>query len=679
MANDIFKGLLDKSSSPGSTWGELAGAYLSSGRKKDTRARNVLLATLFFNAKEASMQSKVLKNLEELEREKSFEIDKLSTQYEKQQKLLAENELYENSLYKDDLGQEHSTYFRKKSNDDFIARYGSIPQANTEGYGEYQKFVNAQEKGYIDRHKKQLQGLEDVKLRDVESKEEFLKPYNDYYEAKKKDLARPENISLVHKGFNMLFGKDDDKITSTMESAKTNFNTFKTQLSNLYKKDPISNTYTVDTVSLGRVKGDFPLSKFQTNVNSFVKTVNDGNYDEFQITLKDVDGKEADVKLFDTGVLKKIKVLETRNGKLVETGRDALSVLSTDINSIATYAFENQKPQNGIARSLQDYQADVINLLAEQGHLKIENQGNLFGDPTISYRRLSSDVLEDMRTQAIEASDLDILNSDINTEKELIVKNNQAMFESYISNQLKNAEEKLRISPADKVLQGQVTNLRNISTGDDQIKDKAELEFYINPPLKLAKDISTEELNTLYNLYQESYGRDKELEDSIYTKMRGESTRAMAGSYAQEFNLPELTEDNQEVTEAFNYPSNDELNNLSQAQLKQYNFEKARRETALLKLSKDEEKNILTVKEKQNLENRVFDAEQNINDLLENAGQYPLNEAIASMFEGDKKSQLQRTERMLQGRLDKQSYDTLEQKENIENQLKDIRAQIANI
>ena len=57
MADKDYTSLLGKSS--GSSWGEIAGAYLSGGRKKDNRARNVMLATLFFNAKEANMQATI--------------------------------------------------------------------------------------------------------------------------------------------------------------------------------------------------------------------------------------------------------------------------------------------------------------------------------------------------------------------------------------------------------------------------------------------------------------------------------------------------------------------------------------------------------------------------------------------------------------------------------------------
>ena len=254
MADKDFTSLLGKSS--GTTFGELAGAYLSSGRKKDNRARNVLLASLFFNAKEASMQSKVVKNLQELEREKVLELDKLTKKYEKQQKILAENELYESSLYKDDLGQEHSTYFRTKANEDFKARYGSIPQANTEAYGEYQRFVNSQEQGYIERHKNKLKGLEDVNLRDVESKEAYLKPYNDYYEAKKKDIARPENVSLVMEPGKSIVARAGFLLTKV------------TYLKKLEKKIAVTDAGMNDMIRVPLYEGKHPIYNLQQRPKS---------------------------------------------------------------------------------------------------------------------------------------------------------------------------------------------------------------------------------------------------------------------------------------------------------------------------------------------------------------------------------------------------------------------------
>ena len=78
--NKKLTSLLGKSS--GASWGDIAGAYLSGGRKKDNRARNLFLASLFFNAKEANMQSKVLKNLKENDEQKTFALQNRAYAFE---------------------------------------------------------------------------------------------------------------------------------------------------------------------------------------------------------------------------------------------------------------------------------------------------------------------------------------------------------------------------------------------------------------------------------------------------------------------------------------------------------------------------------------------------------------------------------------------------------------------
>ena len=72
MADKDYTSLLGKSS--GTSWGEIAGAYLSKSKKKDKQARNILLATLFFNLREARLQSNVLKNLKENDEQQTFEL-----------------------------------------------------------------------------------------------------------------------------------------------------------------------------------------------------------------------------------------------------------------------------------------------------------------------------------------------------------------------------------------------------------------------------------------------------------------------------------------------------------------------------------------------------------------------------------------------------------------------------
>ena len=94
MSNDSLKSLLNKSKSPGTSFGELAGIYLSGGRKKDNRARNILLASLFFNAKEAKMQSEAMKSIESLNESRKLDQLKLDDRLKQREKLLIDEEGY---------------------------------------------------------------------------------------------------------------------------------------------------------------------------------------------------------------------------------------------------------------------------------------------------------------------------------------------------------------------------------------------------------------------------------------------------------------------------------------------------------------------------------------------------------------------------------------------------------
>jgi len=61
--NFDFNNLLGKKSSPGQNWGALAQQYFSQKTKDSKRNLKALVASLFFNATENKMQSKVFKNL----------------------------------------------------------------------------------------------------------------------------------------------------------------------------------------------------------------------------------------------------------------------------------------------------------------------------------------------------------------------------------------------------------------------------------------------------------------------------------------------------------------------------------------------------------------------------------------------------------------------------------------
>ena len=215
--SDFLKSLLDKN--PGSQTGELIGAYLSGRDKKDNRARNVLLASLFFNAKEASMQSKVRKQLEELERNKTLEVSRLSNQWEKREKLQKE---YEGVQEKTAYG-----YYKADAETAFENTFGTDPKY------QLQSFQPKKIKWMKDWTSKKEQDLNSRYANidtNILTKEEFTKPLNDYYNAKKQDYLNPQNISLVHKALGKIgFGTDRSEETGNFldKKGKDPVSTFK--------------------------------------------------------------------------------------------------------------------------------------------------------------------------------------------------------------------------------------------------------------------------------------------------------------------------------------------------------------------------------------------------------------------------------------------------------------------
>lgn len=205
MADKDYTSLLGKSS--GTSWGEIAGAYLSGGRKKDNRARNVMLATLFFNAKEANMQSRVMKNLQEMERQKIFDNAQMTDKWNAY-----------NSLMDDDAAfKENPNYFRLQAEARFAKNNPNYPS----GAKLLQSEIDFKNKEVTDLEEalKNLH-IEKIKSGNVNkrlSKQEFFKPFEDYYVSKQEQIAAPGNVSLVHKAWNKLTNKNDKQTLTNIQ------------------------------------------------------------------------------------------------------------------------------------------------------------------------------------------------------------------------------------------------------------------------------------------------------------------------------------------------------------------------------------------------------------------------------------------------------------------------------
>ena len=165
--SDIVKSLLDRANSGNNTWQDMVSAYTSSTNKNSKSLRNLLIGTTLFNAKEFSMQQKVLKNLRENEKEKTFELGKMNQKWDAYSTLLADDEAYK----KDPL------YFRIKAEQEFNRKN---PNFATE-YGPNESLMQNKKIADINEYEQALIRVHEENMKSGEfgskmTKEEFFKP-----------------------------------------------------------------------------------------------------------------------------------------------------------------------------------------------------------------------------------------------------------------------------------------------------------------------------------------------------------------------------------------------------------------------------------------------------------------------------------------------------------------------
>jgi len=205
MADKDYTSLLGKSS--GTSWGELAGAYLTKGKKKDKKARNILIASLIFNAKEAQMQSNALKNLKENDEQKTFQNAGITNKWNAYNKLMEEDESY----------KANPNFFRLQAEQQFARDNANFPTGNKLLQSEIDfknKEVSDLEKALKNIH------IEKIKTGNITkrlSKEEFYKPFEDYYKGRQEEITSSDNVSLVHKAWDKITNREDKKILTDMQ------------------------------------------------------------------------------------------------------------------------------------------------------------------------------------------------------------------------------------------------------------------------------------------------------------------------------------------------------------------------------------------------------------------------------------------------------------------------------
>src|SRR6056300_620705 len=202
MAQDILKNLLDKSGS-GFNVGELLGTYLSSTGKRNNRMRNILGLTTLFGLKEDSMRSNALKNLKENKRLKVFDQAKVTNRWNAYDTLMKEDELY----------RKNPNHFKIQGEAEFAKLNPNFDLRTEDARKKRAKEINDWALNAKTLHESKIQNPAFEGINKRMTKEEFFKPFEDYYVSRQQAITAPKELSIVHKAWDYLGGKKKDELS----------------------------------------------------------------------------------------------------------------------------------------------------------------------------------------------------------------------------------------------------------------------------------------------------------------------------------------------------------------------------------------------------------------------------------------------------------------------------------
>ena len=253
MAREILNSLLQKQNQSGS-WKDLAAGYFSGTGKSKNRIRNMIIGKALFGAKETDMENNVIKNLQDSERKKTFELAGLTQKWDSYFTLINDDRAF----------KKDKNYFYTKAenkwtevNPNYDTETKNSGSAATET--KIQEIKDLQLKLEKIHNEKITKG--NITGKNYMTKETFFKPFEDYYSSQQQEIAAPKNLSLVHNAWDKITKnfRDKDELDSKANKitlAEANRNTF----GYLIEPDEIKGTAAIETYRKG--KTGFDTTKF---------------------------------------------------------------------------------------------------------------------------------------------------------------------------------------------------------------------------------------------------------------------------------------------------------------------------------------------------------------------------------------------------------------------------------
>jgi hypothetical protein len=215
MAFD-YKSLLGKQT-PGKSWGELAAGYFSGNSKDSKKSRNALIAMLGFNAWESKRQSSVLKNLQELDDNKTVKLAKAQSEFNKRAKILESQDSIKTKGAYQHFESEAESWFNNAENQ--AAGFDPLDYEDTNSpmYNVKRKAMQRYTDEFLmPRHDAKYVNID----KNIDTFEEYSKPVKDLFKAKAALASSPGKTSLVHKGLNFIGIGGDQKYMDDVAKTK---------------------------------------------------------------------------------------------------------------------------------------------------------------------------------------------------------------------------------------------------------------------------------------------------------------------------------------------------------------------------------------------------------------------------------------------------------------------------
>ena len=223
---EILSGLLTRQNqgSTGGTFKDIAADFFSGSSNDNKRRRNVMIGTALWGAKESSMQNNVMKNLQENEKKRTFELAGLTQKWDAY-----------NTLINDDRAfKKDKNYFFTKAEAEFN-RLNPNYDTETKDSGDTAQEsklteINDLQERYEEIHNNKMT-TGNITGKNYMTKEAFFKPFEDYYSQQETQLSAPKNVSIIHNAWDRVTSnfKNKDKLESKSEQLtleQANRNTF---------------------------------------------------------------------------------------------------------------------------------------------------------------------------------------------------------------------------------------------------------------------------------------------------------------------------------------------------------------------------------------------------------------------------------------------------------------------